>query len=71
MGIYYCHRCDNYGESKDGASVEDPTNELEMIHEDCLTEEEILELEREEYETEQAIHEDVAEGRREDRKLGL
>ena len=44
MGTYYCQRCDNHGDSKDGASVEDPTNELEMIHESCLTEDELADI---------------------------
>ena len=47
MGCFYCHRCGNYGESHDGDCIEDPENGLETIHESCLTEEELEELENE------------------------
>ena len=69
MGIFRCNRCETEKESHDGDCVVDPTDETKMICEDCLTEEEILGLEAEEYQREQAIREDVAEGRREESKL--
>jgi len=49
MGMFTCLRCLRRCESHDGDSVVDPTNNGEMIHESCLTDEELYAIENEEF----------------------
>ena len=62
MGMYRCEDCERNRDSKN-----DGYNECDddYICDSCL------ENRQDEHETEQAIHEDVAEGRREDARLEL
>ena len=40
-GIFYCQRCQQYAESHDGDCIEDPDDDIYMIHESCQTEAEL------------------------------
>lgn len=73
MGCFYCERCDRYGDSHDGDSCPDPKDDTKHIHEDCLNDDELEEIElaevAEAYERQEAIKEDILLGRQEERKL--
>lgn len=43
MGQFRCDRCEEYGDSKGGDCMEDPTDSKELIHESCMSDWEIRE----------------------------
>ena len=60
MGVYYCHHCDHYKESREHGCEEDPNNregEFDMICEECHIEY-LYTLEQERLEASEAAKED-------------
>jgi len=45
MGMFRCERCEQFSDSKGGDCYEDPNDPCELVHWDCLTEEEQGEVE--------------------------